>query len=203
MKTGIFGGAFNPVHNGHISLCKGFWERLNLDRVLLIPSGQSPHKSSNCLAPAKDRLNMCRLAAEQFAFIEVCSDEIDRPGKSYTVDTLTEISNRYPDDELYLIIGADMLLSFHEWKDYKKILSLCTLCAAPRNGDDIAVLSRYALSSLSEFGNVAISDLPLVDISSTQIRNTVSVRGNISSLVPEGVAEYIYKNKLYAESECD
>ena len=114
MRIGIYGGAFNPVHKGHIKLAEEVKTKALLDKIIIMPSGQSPHKSSSSLVESEHRLEMCRLAFEGEDYI-ISDLEIKRQGKSYTVDTVTELKKIYPDDEFYLIMGSDMLLCFHKW----------------------------------------------------------------------------------------
>ena len=112
MRIGIYGGAFNPVHKGHIKLAEEVKTKADLDKIIIMPSGLSPHKSSGSLIDSSHRLQMCKLAFEGEDYI-ISDLEIKREGKSYTVDTVTELKEIYPDDELYLIMGSDMLLSFY------------------------------------------------------------------------------------------
>lgn len=110
-RLGVFGGTFNPIHNGHLRLLQGAREALELDRVLVIPTKQPPHKRPQQLASDEDRLAMCRLAVEGLSGVEVSDLEIRRGGLSYTADTLAELRRRYPDSTLYLLVGGDMFLT--------------------------------------------------------------------------------------------
>ena len=144
MRIGIYGGAFNPVHKGHVKLAEEIKEKAYLDKIIIMPSGLSPHKSSGQLIDSEHRLEMCRLAFDK-EYFEVSDLEIRREGKSYTVDTVTELKSVYPNDELYLVMGSDMLLSFHKWYRYEDILSAVTICATTRQGDiSTAELRRYS-----------------------------------------------------------
>ncbi len=187
-KIGIFGGAFNPPHKGHIRLARGFADRLSLDEILVIPSFIPPHKSAADLASGMDRLEMCRLAFCGDSRFSVSSMEIDRGGKSYTYDTLLEIKNLYRDAELFLIIGSDMYLSFETWYRYSDILEICTICTAAREAN--ASLRNSDI-------NAVISDLPAYEISSTQIRDMVADGKDISGVAGESVAQYIRDRGLY------
>ena len=119
MKTGIYGGSFNPVHNGHIHLALTAAEEFGLDRVFLVPSKKSPHRSSDEYASDEDRLEMLRLACMASDKLEVCSYELENDRISYSVYTVRYFRERFPDDELFLLVGSDMLLSFDSWFCYE------------------------------------------------------------------------------------
>ena len=139
---GIFGGSFNPIHNGHIHLAESVKRELGLEKIIIVPSGIPPHKSAECYAPDADRLEMCRLAAEDIDGIEVSDFELARDGVSYTVYTVEHFRKLYPDKKLYLLVGSDMLLYFDKWFEYKKILSEVTLAALSRENNDFLTAWR-------------------------------------------------------------
>ena len=138
MRTGIYGGTFNPIHLAHVHLVRAFIEQLSLNRVLLIPTGQPPHKAAAALACNADRLAMCRLAAAEISEcpVEVSDIEMRRAGKSYTADTLTALRGQYPQDDFYLLMGEDMFLTVERWYEPEKIFREATVPAAdpPRRG---------------------------------------------------------------------
>lgn len=147
MKIGIYGGTFDPVHNGHIFVANMVKERLGLDRVIFVVSSDPPHKHINGLTPAPLRLNMLSEAILDYGF--TASDiEIRRGGVSYTVDTLTELKNQFPDDDLFFIVGADMLADFHSWYHPKEILGLAALAAIGRDGHELN--NRYELEEIAQ-----------------------------------------------------
>ena len=150
MRIGIYGGAFNPVHKGHVKLAEEVKTKADLDRIIIMPSGVSPHKSSDTLIGSEHRFKMCELAFEGEDYI-ISDLEIKREGKSYTVDTVTELKKIYPDDELYLIMGSDMLLCFHRWYRYEDILSVSKIVATTRQ-DDISTfeLKKYSREVLGK-----------------------------------------------------
>lgn len=196
MKIGILGGSFNPPHNGHLYLGRRFRELLELDRVLVIPAGIPPHKAEKKLAPDADRLAMCRMMFRD-SFFTVSDMELRRQGKSYTVDTLAELKRQYPGDELFLLVGADMLLYFDKWYRWQEILQMCTLCAFARDGEhDAAELERYARETLKS-GRVKIADVPAFPASSTQIREALCRGEPVQELLPGDVIAYIQKKGLY------
>ena len=201
MRIGIYGGAFNPVHRGHIKLAEEIKEKAHLDKIIIMPSGLSPHKSSGQLIDSEHRLEMCRLAFDK-EYFEVSDLEIRREGKSYTVDTVTELKSVYPNDELYLVMGSDMLLSFHKWYRYEDILSAVTLCATTRQGDiSTAELRRYSENVLKK--EVIIIDFEPFECSSTQVRDAILEGADASSLVGERVMAYISEKALYRDKYTD
>ena len=198
-KIGVFGGTFNPIHNGHINMALGFTQALGLDKVLLIPANIPPHKVYEDKTPAKARLEMCRIAAKQCPLFEASDIELRRKGKSYTVDTLRELTLLYPGSALYLITGADMFLTVQDWKDADEIFALATICAAPRDAFHFSILQNHADGLKWEKARARILDIPLTNISSTAIRDMVKKGEDISSLVPPGVDGYILAHHLYKE----
>lgn len=199
MKLGIFGGAFNPVHNGHLALAKSYYDGLRLDRIIFIPTSVPPHKTSDYLAPKKDRLEMVRLAVEGNPAFEVSDIEFCRQGKSYTYDTLSALRRIYPDSELYLIIGADQFLTFHLWYRYKEILDMVTLCTSARESEsEKKELYEYAKSLDGlESGKYFIADYPVLKLSSSEIRDKINSGEDISDLVSKRVYNYIFEKGLY------
>ncbi|MGN1202501.1 MAG: nicotinate (nicotinamide) nucleotide adenylyltransferase [Eubacterium sp.] len=198
MKIGIFGGAFNPIHNGHLTLVRSYFESLKLDKVLFVPTAVPPHKTSQHLAPAEDRLNMVSLALKDNAAYELSDIEFKRQGKSYTYDTLTELKKLYPDSEFYLIIGADQFLTFHLWYKYKEIINTVTLCTSAReNEQEKQKLLEYANSIKEMEGRYYIADYPVMKLSSSEIREKLKNNEDISDLVPKKVYEYILEKELY------
>ncbi len=168
-KIGIFGGTFNPVHNGHVRLAKHYMEQLGLSRMLVIPTKTPPHKAAPDLADSDDRLAMCRIAFEGMEGVTVSDMEIRREGKSFTVDTVHELKKEFLDAQLFLLVGSDMFLTFRKWKDWQEILKNAILCTAARTDEELQAL--YACSrELSEFGKTMVFDFPVFRVSSTQIR---------------------------------
>lgn len=200
MRTGIYGGTFNPIHNGHIHILREFIVRLELDRVLVIPTGTPPHKLARELAPAADRLAMCELAAGEIteAPVEVSDMETRREGKSYTVETLEALRTRYPEDRFFLLMGEDMFLTVDEWYRAGDILSTTTLCASPRSADGLSRLGEKAADLKARFGaDCVVCPIPWVEVSSTRIREKIDEEQPLTGLVPESVAAYIKANGLY------
>ena len=195
-KIGIFGGSFNPPHIGHIQAAQYALEALGLDRLLLVPSGRTPQKAVPVgTATGQQRLQMLAIAAKPK--MEVCSLEVDRGGESYTWETVREIQAQYPGAELTLLLGTDMFLKFQSWKDADKIAAAVSLAALRRGdkGEDKALES--CAQTLREQGVcVRLLENPVVPISSTQLRRLLAFEGG-GSFLPEGLADYIRREKLY------
>jgi nicotinate-nucleotide adenylyltransferase len=198
MKIGVLGGTFDPVHRGHIMVAEEARASLTLSRLLMVPAGSPPFKGYKPIASAEHRLAMLRLAVAGMTGIEVSTIEIERPGPSYTVDTIAALRKQYgKDDEIYFIIGRDSLEQFPDWREPARIISLCMLAAVPRPGwdqPDMQVMEGR-LPGISE--RIVFLEKPRVDISASAIRKMVADGKSIESLVPEPVAEYIQQHKLY------
>lgn len=190
MRIGIFGGTFNPVHTGHVKLAENFKSELKLDKLLIIPTAVPPHKQAENIASAEDRIRMCALAFENIG--EVSDVEISRGGRSYTVETLEELKKIYKDDELFFLVGSDMLLCFKKWYRYSDILSMCTLCATDRDSEQTC---RDADKEL--FDKIIFCDFPKTVVSSTEVREKLERKEDVSALLPEKVEKYIREKGLY------
>lgn len=194
----MYGGTFNPIHRGHVHILGEFIRRLGLDRSILIPAGTPPHKIAHELASPEDRVRMCELAAECLpGKIEISRIELDRPGKSFTSETLTELTAQYPEDELYFLMGEDMFLTVDRWHDPETIFRLAVLCASPRSSEGMARLlaKKRELEALG--ARCVVEDIPFLDVSSTGVRERAAAGEPIHDLVPEPVAAYIGSRGLY------
>lgn len=199
-KTGIIGGTFNPIHNGHILLALYCKEKLNLDSVIFIPTYTPPHKSDKELVSEVHRFNMCNIAVESYDDFSVSDIEIKRKGKSYTYETLTSLKEIYPEDTLYFITGADMFLTLEKWKNPEIIFDKAIIAAVPRNSSDSEVLNSHYQTILKPMGaKASILDEPVLSVSSTFIRENIENYDLIKSLIDGNVYEYIVKNNLYRE----
>lgn len=197
MRIGIFGGAFNPVHKGHINLAKSYLESLSLDKLLIIPTAVPPHKTAAELADEADRMNMLLLAFEDMVKVEVSDIEFQRKGKSYTFDTITQLRKNYENDELFLIIGEDQFLSFDKWYKYEEILSQVVLCTAAREENKRDKISAFAEILLKGKSNYFLADFAPVVVSSSEIRAKLKCGKDVSNLLPEKVYHYIRNKELY------
>lgn len=195
---GILGGTFDPPHFGHLRLASLFKEALKLDRILIMPSCIPPHKSDKGTSSA-DRLEMCRLAAEEADFLEVCDIELRRGGKSYTVDTMRHLTYQHPKDNFFFLMGGDMFLCFDKWRCYEEIFNLCTICAISREAEHSAQeLTAFAKKLFGEeYKKVKILKTEPMEVSSTEVRGALAHGDDISSLVPEKVRQYISERGLY------
>ncbi len=196
MKTGIFGGSFNPIHNGHIHLAESVRDSLKLDRVILLPSRISPHRDSSEYVSGADRLEMCRLATEDIKGLEVSDFELKRNEVSYTINTVRHFREKFPDDELFLLIGSDMLLTFDEWREFEEIMKNVTLAVVSRQNGDMSELTEKA-ESLSKYGRINITDVPPITVSSTLIRKNLKNNIDCSCYLNIKVVQYIRLKKLY------
>ena len=197
MRIGVYGGTFNPIHLGHVHILREFIGRLDLQKVLLIPDGTPPHKVAEDLAPPEDRVKMCRIATEELGIVDVSRMELTRPGKSFTSDTLTQLHELYPRDELYFLMGEDMFLTVDKWHDAPTIFRLAVLCASPRSheGYEGLIAKQRELEALG--ARCRVEDIPFLDASSTRVRELAREGKDISGLVPKAVAEYISENRIY------
>ena len=196
-RLALFGGTFDPIHNGHVHLALEFARRLRLDRVLLMPTYVPPHKLKENMAPAADRLEMCRLAAQADPVLMVSDLEISRGGASFTADTLEALHGQYPDARLYLITGADMFLTLGTWWRFEDIAAMAVLCAAPRDKSTMEELRVYA-SQLEKAGaTCVIEDIPLMPLSSTDVRQRLAGGKDAGELLPAKVRAYIAQKGLY------
>lgn len=198
-KIGIFGGTLNPVHHGHLIVAEVVREKFQLDRVLFIPAGMPPHKTDGEVIAAFHRYNMVECAVETNPYFEASQIEIVRSGYSYTVDTLTALTGMYDKGaEFYFIIGADVVPEIITWKSFTKVFELCSFIAVLRPGHQREIFMEH-IDDMKRLYNARIftADAPLVDISSTNIRERVSAGASIKYLVPLCVEDYILKNGLY------
>ena len=208
MKIGVYGGAFNPPHLGHITAARAVFELLKLDKLLMIPTGHPPHKTLPPGSPTPDqRLEMTRLAAEQTGLgdrVEVLDLELRREGNSYTADTLARLKEQYPEDELWLLMGTDMFLTLQAWREPERILSLAGVAAFGRTEADteelFAVQREYLYRMYPQARLFTLSIPGVVDVSSTELRDRLA-KGEGGALLAPAVYGYILRKKLYGTAE--
>lgn len=196
MKTGIYGGSFNPVHNGHIHLAETVMKDCRLDRIFFVPSKISPHRSSAEYISGGDRLEMLKLACSGNERFHVSDYELKQNRVSYSIYTVEHFRRKFPEDDLFLLIGSDMLLTFDEWYCFDKILSYVNLCVVSRNVGDIDALRKKS-RELSPDGRIFISTAPPEVVSSTKIRKKILKNSDFSCYLDEKVVQYIRLKKLY------
>jgi len=203
MKIGIYGGAFNPPHLGHLAAARAAADALGLDKLVFVPTGAPPHKDLPWDMPQpSQRLEMVELAADQLLrpeLTQVWAVELERPGKSYTSDTLKCARKQWPEDELWLLVGSDMFFTLQDWHQPEKVMEMAKICAFGRAASD----TRTRLDAQAEFleerfgARVAIIDVPgLVEISSSRLREGL-ILGEGRQQLPPAVYGYILREKLY------
>lgn len=199
MRTGIFGGSFNPVHKGHIHLAENIKNELELDRIILVPSGNSPHRSMAEYADGKDRLEMLKLAAQGKEWLEVSDYELNADRISYSIYTVEHFRRKFPEDSLFLLVGSDMLLSFDKWYKFQEILKKATLAVVSRSGGDMAKLKEKA-EKLSQYGEILISEAEPFIASSTEIREKIKKNSDLTCYLEKNVVQYIKLKGLYCHN---
>ncbi len=195
-KLVVFGGTFNPIHNGHLAIIRALAARDDVGTVLVIPTRVPPHKVEPGLPDGAVRLALCRLAVADLEKVEVSDIELRRPKKSYTFDTLTELHNAAPDRPLVLCCGGDMLTTLPTWYRYDGILRLAEIFAVQRVGVDPAAFCAGVARIRRDGGRVEEIPLSVPDISSTALRQDPS---RMQSDVPPAVAAYLAAYRLYSE----
>ena len=196
MRRAIYGGSFNPIHNDHVRLALSFAKQFELDRVIIIPTRMTPLKDNSRIADGADRLNMCRLATESYDNLEVSDIEVFREGLSYTSDTIAQLKN--DDDELFLIVGADMYVTLDKWHDFQYIFDNATILVAPRNELDYNSLVEKYEYYKKEYGcRTMIAQNGIGGLSSTKVRSGIASGEDVSGMVDPKVLDYIREHGLY------
>ncbi len=200
MNIGVLGGTFDPIHMGHLIIAEEVRARLYLDEVLFVPAGQPWLKlnNANVISPAEHRVEMVRLAIADEPCFKLSTMEIERPGPSYTVDTMAELDSQIGDgDKLFFILGWDNLIQLPQWYQPSLLVKLCRLVPLRRVGYPTPDLDSLeaAVPGLSQ--SLVMLDTPQIEISSSEIRARVARGLSIHQLVPEAVERYIIEHKLY------
>jgi nicotinate-nucleotide adenylyltransferase len=193
-RIGLMGGTFNPIHYGHLVAAEEARFQFNLDQVIFIPSGQPPHRQPRSVVPAEDRYIMTALAIATNPYFNISRIEIERPGPSYTIDTVKSFSQMYPNSELFFITGLDAILEILTWRNPYELVRLVHFIAVTRPGynpNHLKVLDKEILD------NVSLLEIPGYAVSSTMIRERVALGKPIRYMVPEPVEAYIRKYGLY------
>lgn len=189
MKIGLFFGSFNPIHIGHLIIANYMAENTDLDKVWLVVSPHNPHKKRETLADDADRLYLVELATAGNPNLQASDIEFELEKPSYTVHTLAYLKEQNPEDEFVLIMGGDNLATLHKWKNYAYILKNHQIYVYRRPNYDLGELSTHA--------NVHLFDVPMMEISSTFVRQLVAAQKSIRYLVPDEVADEIERSGLY------
>jgi nicotinate-nucleotide adenylyltransferase len=188
-RIGLFGGSFDPVHLGHLLVSQAAREELNLCRLFFIPAAQSPFKPDKQAAPPEERLRLLRLALAGKAWCQVDDQELRRGGISYTVDTARSYRERFPQAQLFYLIGADHVAQLSKWREAAELARLLEFVVIPRPGEKEAAFP-------APFRGSMLAGYPF-GVSSSQIRERIKAGGEIGHLVPSAVAEAIRNNRLY------
>lgn len=200
MRLGVLGGSFNPIHHAHLFTAEEAAAAHGMGRVLLVPAAQSPLKQGAGVT-AEDRLTMVRLAAEGNPLLEVSTVDVDRPPPSYTVDTMRILAAEHPDAKLSLILGIDALADLLEWRDPEQLLDLCRIIVVSRPGYELRVPDEIRTRLGFRAGRILLQSMPLLEISSTDIRRRLREGRPVRYLLPDTVERYIRERRLYQEQK--
>jgi nicotinate-nucleotide adenylyltransferase len=198
MKIGVLGGTFDPIHLGHLIVAEEARAKINLTQTLFVPAGQPWLKTNNVISPAEHRVEMIRLAIADKPYFKLSTMEIERPGPTYTVDTIAALKGQLgPDAELFFILGWDNLIQLPQWREPSRLIKMCHLVAVPRVGCPTPDLTSLEAAIPGLSPSVILLDEPWIDINASEIRQRVGQGLSISHLVPEPVERYIKQHKLY------
>ncbi len=198
MRLGVFGGTFDPVHWGHLLIAEQCREQCELDQVWLLPAGDPPHKTGSAISTGKQRAEMLDFATAGHESLIVNRMELSREGKTFTVDTLRQLREERPEDELFFLIGADSLHDLPDWREPERIVELATIVAVNRGDRPLpseADLNRQLGEAIAS--RVKLVMMPGIDLSSSDIRRRVREGKSIRFMVPRAVEAYIKEQKLY------
>lgn len=192
MNTGLFFGSFNPIHNGHLIIAEHLLEYAKIDKIWMMVSPQNPLKNKSLLINEQHRYQMVKLAVENNPRIKPSSFEFNLPRPSYTIDTLNALTKQYPSHKFSIIMGGDSLASINKWKNFDEIL----------NSFEVLVYRRektFDTEIINKYPNINLFNSPLIEISSTEIRNRLKQGISIRYLVPDAVRKYIEVNNLFRD----
>lgn len=189
MKIGLYFGSFNPVHIGHIAIAGYFAQFSDLDQIWLVVSPHNPLKQKQSLLKDYHRLAMVNAAVEDVSYLRSCDIEFSLTQPSFTINTLTHLTEKYPQHQFALVLGADNIESFHKWKNYEEILKNYTLYVYPRPG--------YSMQEQLNHANIICVEAPLMDISSTMIRMAVKSKKDVRCFMPTKAFEYMKEMHFY------
>lgn len=190
MKVGLFFGSFNPIHTGHLVIAEYLLEFSDLDEIWFVISPQNPLKDKSILISDEHRLNMLKLGVPRNnKQLKICEVELGMPRPSYTIDSLKELSIRYPDIEFVVLMGSDSVKTLNQWKDFETLIQNWDFYVYPREG--AAIFIKFPSTRFT------LIDAPILGISSTQIRELVGKDQDVSGYVPDDVWDYISRNHLY------
>lgn len=198
MKTAIFGGSFNPIHNAHVKLASRFVDEALLDSVIFVPTFVTPLKDNSSVVSSEHRLKMCELALKQYDSFFVSDVEIKRGGLSYSSETIAYFKVLYPEDDLFFIMGADMFLTLEKWHEFQYIFDNVTILTAPRDDCDYdELVKKFEYYKNKYNAKVYITKEYIEDLSSTLIRDIITNRADASAYLNKDVISYINVHGLY------
>jgi len=197
VNVGVFGGTFDPVHIGHLIIAEEARVRLKLSVVLFVPAGQPWLKVDHAITPVLDRVEMLRRSIANNPCFKLSTIEVDRPGPSYTVDTIASLRDELGAQSFFFILGSDSLGGLPSWKQPGRLVQLCQLVVVPRLGVNPPDLGAFASSIPGLMDRVTWLDAPVIGVSSSEIRERVARGLPIRYLVPEEVGKYIVERRLY------
>jgi len=199
LRVGIIGGTFDPPHYAHLAVAEEARTQLGLEPMVFVPAGQPPHKLGRAITPAHHRLAMLELALASNPHFVISRVDVERPGPAYTADTLALLKEKWgPEAQLYFVIGADSLLEMHTWYHPERIIELAWLAVAPRPGHPFH-LSELEKSLPGISRRVQLIQVPLLEISSTDLRRRVREGRSVKYYLPEAIEAYIFEQRLYRE----
>lgn len=200
-KIGIMGGTFNPIHFGHLILSERAYEQFGLEKVLIMPTNNPPHKENSVIAPDLNRCAMIELAIVDNPHLELSLVEVNRQGITYTSDTLKELTEKYPQKEWYFILGGDSLGSIEKWREPQVIFDLATVVVAIRDDYNHDVIKNQIVHLEEQYGaRIEILKAPNIEISSSEIRERYEKKLSCRYMLPKLVEGYIETHKLYKNS---
>ena len=195
----LYGGSFDPIHNGHIHIAREVYDKLEVDKVIFLPAGIPPHKRDKEMTPPMQRLEMVKLALEFEPVFDVSDYEVTLDGPSFTVHTLRFFRSQFTGCQLFWLIGGDSFSQLAKWYKPEQIIDICTVVTVKRPGYELDTEPLKAKLSGEQIDKLLshVIDIPLTDESSTEVRKRVAAGKSVDDMVPKSVAEYVKKNKLY------
>ena len=190
----VFGGTFNPFHIGHYEILKALDSDPRVEKILLMPDRLPPHKTSEFLIDDESRIQMCKIASEDFTKCELCLIEFEREGKSYTVDTVKLLKERYPDKDFAFAIGGDMFVSFKQWRKYEELIKMLSFFVFKRSATDMEEFGNVFKELTKEGMRIILKDDIIPAVSSTELRNNFE---KSKHLLPENIYNYLKDRGVY------